>query len=848
MLLWRASGRYGLRHPWLVALSVLGVALGVAVVVAIDLANASAQRAFELSAQTVTGKATHQIVGAAEGLEADVYRRLRLEADVRDSAPVVEGYATYRGRTFQVLGVDPFAEAPFRPYLGGGDGEDGEGSDIDLSLFMAKAGTVYLSRPTSEDLGKAPGDTLTLEIEGVRRPVEVAGLLEPGDRRSAEAMSTLLLADVATAQELFGMAGRLSRIDLIVPEGPEGERVLADVRAVLPEGAETVRSQSRTETIESMTRAFRLNLTALSLLALLVGMFLIYNTMTFSVVQRRPLIGRLRALGVTKREVFGLVLGEALLIGAVGTGLGLLGGIVLGRGLVELVTQTINDLYYVLTVRRLSLSPLTLFKGVALGLGATMLAALAPAREAAGAAVNVVLRRSESESRLRKALPKLALGGASLGIVGAALLFVPGGIAVSYAALLCVLLAFALVAPAVVLLFAKAARPLMGRLFGTIGRMAARGIVTALSRTAVAIAALMVAIAATIGVGVMVDSFRQTVVSWLDYTLQADVYVQPPSLVFRRGDASLQPEVVRRLRSAPGVAGAYTVRGVEVSTPYGPTDLVAQEANRRQRPFQFKEGAPDEALDAFEAGEALLISEPYSFRHGLHAGDTLRLQTDRGEAAFPVAGVFYDYGSDLGIAMISRDRYEALYDDRGVSGMALYAAPGQDVGALVERLRQVASGEQDVIVRSNRNLREFSLDIFDRTFTITTVLRLLAVLVAFIGVLSALMALQLERARELAVLRATGLTPGELWRYVTMQTGLMGLVAGLLSIPLGLVLAYVLIFVINKRSFGWTLQFSVGADVLLLALGLALVAALLAGLYPSWKMARANPALALREE
>ena len=842
MLLWRASGRYGLQHPWLLALSVLGVALGVAVVVAIDLANASAQQAFELSAQTVTGKATHQAVGASEGLDADVYRRLRVEQGVRDAAPVVEGYATYGGQTFQLLGVDPFAEPPFRPYLGGEGG-----SGIDLGRFMAKRGTVYLSRPTSEAFGKAPGDTLTLQIEGLGRPVEVAGLLEPGDERSRRAMETLLLADVATAQELLEMPGRLSRIDLIVPPGAAGERMLADVRAALPEGAEVVRSEARTETIESMTRAFEVNLTALSLLALLVGMFLIYNTMTFSVVQRRPLIGRLRALGVTKREVFGLVLGEALVIGALGTGVGLLLGIVLGRGLVQLVTQTINDLYYVLTVRRLSLSPLTLLKGVGLGLGATVLAALAPAREAAGAAVSLVLRRSESESRLRRALPKLALAGGALGALGGALLLAPGGIAVSYAALLCVLLAFALVAPAVVVLFAGAARPVMGRLFGMTGRMAARGIVTALSRTAVAIAALMVAVAATIGVGVMVDSFRQTVVSWLDYTLQADVYVQPPSLVFRRGDATIRPETVTRLRNAPGVASAYTVRRIEVATPYGPTDLVAQEMNALQRPFQFKEGDPEAASGAFEAGEAVVISEPYSFRHDLHAGDSLILQTDRGARAFPIAGVFYDYGSDLGVVMMSRSRYEPLYDDRGVSGLALYAEPGQDVDALVERLRQ-AGGEQEVIVRSNRALRAFSLDVFDRTFTITTVLRLLAVLVAFIGVLSALMALQLERARELAVLRATGLTPGEVWHYVTMQTGLMGLVAGLLSIPLGLVLAYVLIFVINKRSFGWTLQFSVAPGVLLLALGLTLVAAVLAGLYPSWKMARANPALALREE
>ena len=846
-ILWRTSWRYLFRHPVLIGLSVLGVALGVAVVVGIDLANTSAQQAFSLSAETVTGKATHQITGAGDGLDEGVYRTLRVAEGIQEIAPVVEGFArapAYPGRTFQVLGIDPLADAPFRGYTGG------VGGGVDLALFMGQSQTGLMAQRTAEALGLAPGDTLALRVGGVDRTLTLIGLLETDDDRSAQAMDNLLVVDVATAQRFFGAQGRLSRIDVLITDDDEGQTLLGRLEALLPEGTEIVRSAARTQTVEQMTRAFNLNLTALSLLALVVGMFLIYNTMTFSVVQRRTLVGRLRALGVTRREVFGLILGEALFIGVIGTTIGVLLGLVLGQGLVQLVTQTINDLYYVVRVRTLDLEPWTLVKGIALGLGATLLATFPPAREATTAPAGAVLRRSQEETRARDQAPRLAVAGVVLGLLAGALLFVPGrSIAISYAALLCVLLAFALMTPAAVMLFANALRPLMGRLFGVLGRMAARGIVTTLSRTAVAVASLMIAIAATVGVGVMVDSFRETVQVWLGYSLQADVYVQPPNLVFRRNDASLDPDVVERLKEAPGVRGAYTVRTVRVTSSEGRTDLVAiDQGPNTRRTFRFKDGNIDEIWAGFEGEDIVIVSEPYSYRYGIAVGDTVTLNTNLGPRPFAVRGIFYDYGSDLGVVMMGRPTYNRYFDDPGVAGLALYAEEGEDVETLVQALRERVGDTQEVIISSNRALREVSLDVFDRTFTVTIVLRLLAVLVAFVGVLSALMALQLERARELAVLRANGLTPRQLWRYVTMQTGLMGLMSGLFSVPLGLSLAAVLIFVINKRSFGWTLQVDVAPEILGQAILLALLAAILAGLYPAWKMARANPAMALREE
>ena len=845
-LLWRSSLRYLGRHPWLAGLSVLGVALGVAVVVAIDLANASASRAFELSAATVTGQATHQVVSTTpQGLDEEVYRKMRVEGGLRQTAPVVEGHAkvpALPGRTFRVLGIDPLAEAPFRPYL--------SGKGMDLSAFMARPRTALLATSTAQELGIAPGDSLHVRIAGTEHVLTLAGRIEPQNERSARALSNLLVVDIATAQALFDQTGTLSRIDLILPGGEAGARQKERIRSLLPEGAELRRSASRTETIEQMTRAFNLNLSALSLLALVVGMFLIYNTMTFSVVQRRLFIGRLRALGVRRREVFSLILGEALIIGTTGTVIGVMLGIVMAQGLVELVTQTINDLYYVLSVRELTLAPLTLLKGVGIGLGATLLAALAPAREATAASARVVLQRSTEETKMRKRIPRLVGGAVLLGACSAGLLLWPSqSIVLSYVALLFILMAFAMITPGLVVLFSRSVRPLMNRLFGVLGRMAARGIYTALSRTAIAIAALAIAIAATVGVGVMVDSFRSTVSTWLNYSLRADVYIQAPSLVFRRATAALNPEVVDRLKKTPGVAGAYTVRNTRVGSPEGPVELVVIDPGpSTPNTFRFKSGRPEAIWTGFEKGRRVIVSEPFSFRRGVGVGDTLQLETDRGLREFAVRGVFYDYASDQGIVMMSRAVYNRYYEDRQISGLALDASAGLEVDALIERLRRRAEGGQEVIIRSNRALREHSLAVFDRTFTITVVLRLLAVVVAFMGVLSALMALQLERSHELAVLRANGMTTRQVGKYVTLQTGLMGGVAGLLSLPLGLALAYVLIYVINRRSFGWTLQFEVAPGILWQALALAVAAALLAGLYPAWKMTKTPPADALRGE
>lgn len=846
MILRRAGLRSLIRHPWQALLSVVGVALGVGVVTAVDLANESAHRAFRIAAETVAGRATHRVVGGPAGIPEELYRTLRVGHRVRPSAPVVEGDVAVAGRpgeTLLLVGVDPLAEAAFRafsPRFAAGGG---------LDFLMARPATGLLLPETAARLGVKAGGSLTVEAAGGITAVTLAGSLAAGDEVSRQGLDGVLVTDIATAQELLGMAGRLSRIDLILPEGGEGEAVLRSLRALLPPGVEVVAAGARAGALDRMTRSFRLNLSALSLLALLVGMFLIYNTTTFSVVRRRRLIGMLRAVGVTRREIFLLVCGEAFLTGIAGTAAGLVLGLLLGEGITALVTRTINDLYFLLRVREVPLLPATLAKGALLGIGATLAAALPPALEATGAPPRAVLTRSDLELRARRLVPRAALAGIVAMAAGGALLLVEGGgLIASFAGLFVLVIGYALAVPAATAILAPLLGAVTARIAGAPGKMAARGVTASLSRTGVATAALVVAVSATIGVGIMVASFRLTVERWLENRLRADLYLSTAGTGTGRGRPPLDPALVERLAAVPGAAAVSMSRRVTIESADGLTELLALQIPESVFVgLRLREGRGEDAWLPFVRGEGVIVSEPYAYRHRIGKGDRLRLRTDRGEREFPVLGVYYDYGSDSGVVAMGRAGYLRFWNDPRVDGMGFYAAPGVTVAELAARLRERA-GASRVTVVSNRELRAASMAVFDRTFAITGVLRLLTVVVAFIGILSALMAMQVERTRELAVLRALGLTPGQLWGIVCGETGLMGLIAGLLSLPLGIVQAYVLVHVVNRRSFGWTMEMAVEPAILLQAILLSLAAALVAGGGPALSIARTPPALALREE
>jgi len=823
------------RNPWQTWLSIVGIALGVAVIVAVELANQSARQAFLLSAESLTGKATHQIVSGAAGIAEDFYRELRMERGVRLCAPVVEGLLQRDGETLLLIGIDPLAEQPFRQL------DSDPGSDAPGRLFL-EPGTALLSRISAERLGIARGDRLAVSIAGRPATLHIVGLLE-GDNPAA--MEGLLVSDIATAQELLGRRGRLDRIDLILDPA-----AAAQLGGNLPPGLRLEIPASRTRVMSEMIEAFQTNLVAMSLLAMLVGAFLIYNTMTFSVLRRRTLLATLRIVGVTRGALFRLLLLEATLLGLVGTALGLLLGTLTAHYLVQLVTRTINDLYFVLTVTRLLVDPLVLWKGTLIGLGITLLAACAPALEAAATVPVSALRRSQLEHRVHRGLPWLALLGLAALLAGGLLVQQSDyGLGGGFAGLFLIIAGYSLLVPLAVTLLSRASSRLARR-SGLLTRFALRGIDANLSRTGLAIAALGVAVAATLGVSIMISSFRATVADWLDYTLSGDIYVSARSSQAQGADGALLPQTRALLEALPEVAETSSGRRVTVSSEHGPVELLALElASRSHSGFHFVTAPLADLWPRYRRGELLLISEPYAFHQHLNTGDRLLLHTPRGPLTLPVGGIFYDYGSDRGLISLARGSYARWWQDDAFSTLGVFLQPGVQTAAAIAAIRgALARLDQSLQIRSNREIRAQSLEIFDRTFAITQVLRLLAIGVAFVGVFSALMALQLERTREQAVLRATGVTPGQLSLLTLLQTGLMGLYAGVLSLPLGWLMSQVLIEVINRRSFGWSIEAQLPAAALPEALLLALSAALLAGLYPAWRMRRVQPALALREE
>ncbi|WP_238626278.1 FtsX-like permease family protein [Aggregatilinea lenta] len=852
-ILLRLTHRHIDRRLFQSLLFVVGIALGVAVGVAIDLANASSLRAFKLSVTSVTGRTTHQIVGTS-GVPSDVYRQIRVDLDLRTSAPVIQ--TNVRGlsldnRTLRLLGVDPLAEAPFRDYLTA-ESEPDAAQTAALYAFMAEPNRVFVAQALADEFGLAAGDWIALQTPTQPRvEVRIVGVIQPDDELSQEALSDLIVADIATAQEIAGQPGQISRIDLILPDGYDTSRI----KALLPPGLRLTTPSASSGALGQMIDAFALNLQALSLLALLVGVFLIYNTVTFSVVQRRTTIGILRALGTTRRQIFSMILAEALTLGVVGTMLGLGLGIFLGRSIVGLVAQTINDLYFRVDVQSIAIEPGTLLRGGAIGLAASLVAALIPSYEATRTPPVGVLRRSDVEQRTLDMLPFLSGSAVLLVLAGVAVLQIQTrSLTISFTALFLVLVGCALLTPLALMVGMRIAAPVTGRLFGVLGRMAPRAVSRSLSRTAFAVAALTLAVSVIVGVSVMIRSFRTTLTNWLDTTLGADVYLSAPSEGASGIAIKIDPALVPQLEGIDGVDRVATVHDLSVTAPdypdLPPANLVvpSMDISGGKRRFAWLDAPGRDYWQALQGG-AVVVSEPFAYRRGItQANNIVTLLTDRGPQPFTVAGVYYDYTTDQGAIMMVQSVYERYFDDQSLTAIGLLLEPGASTDMVIESVRADVPGVEGLQIQSNRALRANVLKIFDRTFAITIALRLLAIIVAFIGILSALMALQLEHTRQYGIMRANGMTPRQLRAFTFIQTGLMGSAAGILAAPTGLALALILIKVINVRSFGWTITLNLSPQEFIQAFAVALVAALAGGIYPALRLSRLSAVRALRSE
>ena len=833
----KASVGFLLRHPWQLGLAVLGITAGVAVIIAVDLANSSARLAFLESLDAVTGEATHQVVGGPDGVDERFYTELRTKHGYTALAPIVEGDAVIAGadgeRVLTLLGADLFAEQALRDYrfnLG-----DASGSFEDLfDRFLTDPSSVVVSEQTADELGLRPDDSFTVVVRGRERQASlVATFADSGT------LGAYLLADIATAQEWLDSSGRLSRIDVRL-----GEDAIAAFTALLPDGNRLLHAAGRTQATLEMTDAFMINLNAMSLLALLVGLFLIYNSASFTVLQRRPLIGTLRALGVTQRQVLLVIVGEAAVLGAIGGVLGVLLGVWLGEQLLFFVTQSINDLYFRLAVSDVHLSALTLGKGLTAGIVAALLAAAVPALEAASYPPRLTLARSTLEGKAGRALPWIAAAGLALTALSALTLAASEtSLLAGLIAIFLLILGFALIIPWTVAHLAVLIAPLADRLGGVTARFAVAGIAASLSRTGVAVVALAVAVSATVGVSVMVDSFRGSVQTWLERTLSADVYLGLPS-------GGIDPGLIDAVTGLDAVEAYSTSRRTLFFDGTGQTRLIViRMAPGGYGGIEILDADAADVWPRWEREDAVLVSEPYAWRNGIRRGDVVTLPADAGRRAFPVLATFQSYDINGSGVLMSRSVFDRHWTDPTVDSLGLYLDDAARADAIVAEVEALGRRfDQRVFASSNTGIRELSLSIFDRTFIITDILYWLAVGVAIVGIFGAMLALQLERGRELGLMRSLGMTRAGLTGNIAIQTGTIGALAGLAAIPLGIAMAWVLIEVINRRAFGWQIAMDVAPGFVAGGVLLAVAAALVGGAYPAWRAGGTEPALAMREE
>ncbi len=844
-------------HPGRTLLTIIGVGLGVAATIAVQTANVDVLRSFEESVLTVAGPVTLEVSAGEAGMDERLITTVREVTGVDSARPVVEVgvQVADRQQSFLVLGLDLLdelntvqgrlpvtLEALQRP--GEGDG---------MEALLAPNG-ILVGQVLASELNVGPTAALELEVGSGKVSVVITGVM---GRQAGEvsAWDRLAVMDIAAAQWTFGLNGRLDRIDVVTQSSSSVEQVAEAIAQILPPSVTVRRPIQRSRQVESMVSAFQMNLSVLSMVGLLVGVFLIYNTVSFTVAQRRREVGILRAIGMSEPMVVGLFLAEAGVFGVAGGVLGGGLGLVLGNVLVGLVGRTIHDLYVPMAdaSRAFGFPPGSvrlLIEAIVIGSGVSVLGAVGPSLDAGRTLVVAALAPGEYDiaQRVRAASLGLVGGALLLFALGAAFAGPVGGVPVfGYLATFCLLAGLSCLVPILMQwvcrtreLDASSPAPSLG---GAIRHIAREQTTRGMGRNAVTVSAFLVGVAIMVGVMVMIRSFRDTVEIWIDQTVMADFIVAPagwPHVVRGGTSAQVLPGAWRAsLAGTAHVTAVDVYRDVRIDLDGRPIALVSRDValHAARSRYLFLEGESAMILTRVAAGEGAIISEVVANSLQVAKGSRLSIPTPMGAKSLAVLGVFYDYATDGGKIVIDRSLYREWWNDDGVTVFPVYAEPGADLAqartALLKTLADESRGTLLPTVLSNRELRREILRIFDRTFTLTYVLEAIAVIIAMLGIINTLVTSVVERRRELATLQALGSSRGQITALILWEAGYLGILGTAMGLFGGLALAWILIRVINRQSFGWTIQVSWPLGLMAEVAALAFFASLLAGFWPA---------------
>ncbi len=831
-------------------LSMVGIALGVAVFISVQTAIYTAIESFNASVDHVSGKANLQVTSFGRGFSEQVYPKVKRVPGVKAATPVIQYVSKMDepiGEPLYLLGIDVFSDRPFREYQFYESETDDEGL-----LFLKTPHSIAITEKLAGRHGLKKGQKITLIVGSKKVTLTITNLLKmEGPAKSLEGNFGLM--DIASAQEALEKVGLIDRIDLIVDKSRPIEAIERELKKVIPPGVEVRRSDTRSGQIEKMVSAFHLNLTALSFISLIVGMFLIYNAISVSVIQRRREIGILRSVGLTRPQVLGLFIGEAAWIGCLGSLAGIGVGIGLAKLMLYLVSRTITALYILVKAEHLMISPSILMAGFAVGVAASVLSSIGPAREASKIAPTEALALGTLETKIKIRLGRFNLIGVGLLILSLILAFqkpVSHRPIFGFLAALLILIGVSFLIPSVTTFLNRLLAPFLHRLFGSEGKLASRYLRDSMARTAITIAALMTALSMLISISIMILSFRKTVDLWVEQSINGDIFIFPGSYSITGYSALLPLEVSRQLPSLPGVKAVDPFRALEVEYQGQPA-LIASVDGRvflNLKIIRFTRGNSRAILRQFAAGKAILVTESFSLRHHVKAGDRIKLNTPQGEKEFLIAGVFYDYSSDWGMVLLEKKLFQSLWKDETIHSAGIYLKEGVSQEAFKEMIRERYSKPYRLFVVSHRELRKEVLKIFDQTFAITYALEFIAIIVAILGIVNSLNALIIERQRDIGIVRAVGAFREQIQKTTLIEAGMIGFFSHILGLICGFLLSILLIYVINKQSFGWTIQFSIPLRSLIESWLIVMVTSVGAGFIPARRAAKMNLVESLRME
>jgi putative ABC transport system permease protein len=842
-------------HRLRTSLTIVGIALGVAVLIAVALINRSILKSVATTIGDVAGKADLQMSAASSGFDETLSERVRAVPGVYKAAVILEQTVTIRdpragGERLLLLGVD-FLNAEddyFRSY---GSAEM-EAIERDAFAFLNSPYHLVLSRSVARRLGYRLHDEVALQTPFGKHDFEIWGFI--GDEGVGRAFGgAVAVMDYGAMQIAFGRGKNIDRIDIAVTPGADVAAVASAIKAALGGTFSVDRPERRNERVSYMLATLRNGLTLASAVALIVGMFLIYNTMSISVVQRRREIGTIRALGAMRNDVLLLFILEAVLLGIVGAVLGVVAGIGLARVMLRGVERTVSDMFVPLSASELQVSRPLLFGAVSASVIVTVLAAAIPARQAARQSPIETLRTGAVVRMDRIGRPPMKSDIAALALLAAAwiALYLPPFHGLSgLGSCVALTIAAALLSPRVVQLTYSITRFLMREHARVEMRIAADNLPRNIVRTSATVSALMVSVSMATSFAVFVGSFETSTLDWVDQTLPADLWISSASRLAGGGTGlPMASDLSGRFAAVSGVATVERVRMADIEYRGVPVKVVAAElpaASPRIRMLML-EGEETGALKELRAG-AVVVAENFSRRFGVHRGDRVALPVKGGTRWFDVAGVIVDYTSDTGMIMMDRRTYVDGWGDDRVDTYKLYLEKGADSGAVRRAINREYADQYDLFVLTNREFRDEVVAMLDQAFAVVHLLEAVAIVVSVLGVLNSLLANVLDRIREIGVLRAVGMRRDQVVTMVVFEGCLVGAAGIVGGVVLGLSIGHVLLGYVNVEQTGWYLPYRPSWSTVAEIAALIGAGSALAGWYPARHAARLVIAEALGYE